>query len=104
MSTGCQKDRQTKTFQLSYQNKSCSECQQDVKKSDSFVTSQMLMLIHRRCLVSFVCMSKLITYRTTSLLKVLFCGPLEYMCDVYWFEFQDPSPSGFLANSRDTKM
>ena len=47
MSTGCQKDRKTdqtdrhpdrqiedrKTFQLSYQNKRCSECQQDVKKS-----------------------------------------------------------------------
>ena len=55
MSTGCQKDRKIdrntdrqtdrrtdrlterqiqdrKTFQLSYQNKSCSECQQDVKK------------------------------------------------------------------------
>ena len=38
MSTGCQKDRKTdgqkdwKTFQLSYQNKSCSECQQDVRK------------------------------------------------------------------------
>ena len=51
MSTGCQKDRnagrqtdrqtdrQTErqiedktTFQLSYQNKSCSECQQDVRK------------------------------------------------------------------------
>ena len=44
MLTGCQKDRTTcqktdrqiedkTTFQLSYQNKSCSECQQDVKKS-----------------------------------------------------------------------
>ncbi len=38
MSTGCQKDRQTdsqtdrKTFQLSYQNKSYSKCQQDVRK------------------------------------------------------------------------
>ena len=41
-STGCQKDRKTdrqtdrqkdrKTFQLSYQNKSCQECQQDVRK------------------------------------------------------------------------
>ena len=53
MLTGCQKDkttcqktdgqtdRQTErqiedktTFQLSYQNKSCSECQQDVRKID----------------------------------------------------------------------
>ena len=37
MSTGCQKDRKTeteiKTFQHSCQNKSCSECQQDFKKS-----------------------------------------------------------------------
>ena len=47
MSTGCQKDRNIerktdglterqipdkKTFQLSYQNKSCSECQRDVRK------------------------------------------------------------------------
>ncbi len=51
MSTGCQKDRKIdrntdrqtdglterqiqdrKTFQLSYQNKSCSECQRDVRK------------------------------------------------------------------------
>ena len=31
--TDGQKDR--KIFQLSYQNKSCSECQQDVKKSVS---------------------------------------------------------------------
>ena len=34
--TDRQKDRQIEdktTFQLSYQNKSCSECQQDVKKS-----------------------------------------------------------------------
>ena len=54
MSTGCQKDRNTgrqtyrqtdrqterqiedrKTFQLSYQNKSCSECQQDVRKTEN---------------------------------------------------------------------
>ena len=45
MSTGCQKDRTTcqktrqkedkTTFQLSYQNKSCSECKQDVKKSQT---------------------------------------------------------------------
>ena len=53
MSTGCQKDRNTgrqtyrqtdrqterqiedrKTFQLSYRNKTCSECQQDVKQKD----------------------------------------------------------------------
>ena len=34
MSTGCQKDGMTGTFQRSYQNKSRSECQQDVKKSD----------------------------------------------------------------------
>ena len=39
MSTGCQKDRNRQTdrqkaFQLSYQNKSCSECQQDVRKTD----------------------------------------------------------------------
>ena len=44
MLTGCQKDRPTDrqtgrqiedktTFQLSYQNKSCSECKKDVKKS-----------------------------------------------------------------------
>ena len=39
MLTGCQKNRKTgrqtdkTTFQLSYQNKICSECQQDVKKS-----------------------------------------------------------------------
>ena len=50
MSTGCHEDRKTgrqtdrkadgqtdrqkdrNTFQLSYQNKSCSECQQDVRK------------------------------------------------------------------------
>ena len=38
MSTGCQKDKKTdrqkdrKTFQLSYQNKSCSECIHDVRK------------------------------------------------------------------------
>ena len=58
MSTGCQKDRKTeiqtdrqtdrrtdrlterqiqdrKTFQLSYQNKSCSECQRDVRKIET---------------------------------------------------------------------
>ena len=62
MSTGCQKDRKTerqkyrqtdrqsdrrtdrqterqiqdrKTFQLSYQNKSCSECQWDVRKIET---------------------------------------------------------------------
>ena len=58
MSTGCQKDRKTeiqkyrqtdrqtdglierqiqdrKTFQLSYQNKSCSEFQQDVRKIET---------------------------------------------------------------------
>ena len=53
MSTGCQKDRKTETqadrqtgrlterqiedkttFQLSYHNKSCSECQQDVRKTE----------------------------------------------------------------------
>ena len=42
MPTGCQKDKKAdrrtdrkkemKTFQLSCQNKSCSECQQDVRK------------------------------------------------------------------------
>ena len=31
--TDRQTDRRQKIFQLSYQNKSCSECQQDVKKS-----------------------------------------------------------------------
>ena len=30
--------------------------------------------------------------------------PLEYMWEFYWFEFQDPSPSGLVANSRDTKI
>ena len=57
MSTGCQKDRQRdrqtarqtdrqkdrqknrkkdgKIFQLSYQNKSCSECQRDVRKIET---------------------------------------------------------------------
>ena len=54
MSTGCQKDRKIdrntdrqtdglterqiqdrKTFQLSYQNKSCSECQWDVRKIET---------------------------------------------------------------------
>ena len=45
MSTGCQKDRLTDsqadrqkdktTNQLSYQNKSWSECQQDVRETDS---------------------------------------------------------------------
>ena len=30
--------------------------------------------------------------------------PLEYMCEFYWLEFQDPSPSGLLANSRDTQI
>ena len=25
--------------------------------------------------------------------------PLEYMCEFYWLEFQDPSPSGLLDNS-----
>ena len=30
--------------------------------------------------------------------------PLEYMWEFYWFEFQDPSPSGLVANSRDTQI
>ena len=29
---------------------------------------------------------------------------LSYMWEFYWFEFQDPSPSGLLANSRDTQI
>ena len=48
MSTGCQKDRPTdrktggqkdrKTFQLSYQNKSCSKCQKDRKTGRKIYT------------------------------------------------------------------
>ncbi len=67
MSTGCQKDRKTdrpteiqierqterqiedrKTFLLSYQNKSCSECQQDLRKIERQANKQTGRLTDRQ--------------------------------------------------------